>query len=174
MEFDKDKCLKLLKERTSLKNEGKSLRDYDKAKNDELIGYLKLLEDQIFWKSRKQYFQILELFGKKKITLDQFFEQFCGLRGSNLKAVKMWEENLEAEAGGILTQSNQVDIHYNSKSCGFIKIISHLHSLVDLCDPDITFEMNLKHPELIGYGISEEFLRLRIKEYFLPKIKEYC
>jgi len=34
--------------------------------------------------------------------------------------------------------------------------------------------MNLKHPELIGYGISEEFLRLDIKDNFLPLIAEYC
>lgn len=40
MKFDKDKCLKLLKERKSLQKEGKLLRDYDKAKNDELISYL--------------------------------------------------------------------------------------------------------------------------------------
>jgi hypothetical protein len=33
--------------------------------------------------------------------------------------------------------------------------------------------MNLNHPELIGYEISEEFLRLDIKDNFLPKIGEY-
>jgi len=51
MKFDKDKCLKLLKERKSLQKEGKLLRDYDKAKNDELISYLIMVEDQIFWES---------------------------------------------------------------------------------------------------------------------------
>lgn len=35
-----------------------------------------------------------------------------------------------------------------------------------LCDPDITLDMNLKHPELIGYRISED--------NFLPIIGEYC
>jgi hypothetical protein len=43
MKFDKDRCLKLLKERKSFQKEGKLLRDYDKAKNDELISYLILL-----------------------------------------------------------------------------------------------------------------------------------
>ena len=51
-----------MKERKSLKKEGKLLRDYDKTKNDELISYLTLLEDQIFWESRKEYIQILDLF----------------------------------------------------------------------------------------------------------------
>ena len=54
-EFDKHKCLKLLKQRKSLKKEGKLLGNYDKAKNEELISYLTLLEDQILWKSRKEY-----------------------------------------------------------------------------------------------------------------------
>ena len=79
----------------------------------------------------------------------------------------MWKENLEEE-------SNEIDVQLNPESCGFTKIISHLHSLIDLCDPDITLEMNFKQPELIGYGISEEFLRLRIKEDFLPRLKKYC
>ena len=40
MKSDKDKCLKLLKERKSLQKEGNLLRNYDKVKNDELISYL--------------------------------------------------------------------------------------------------------------------------------------
>ena len=97
MKFDKDKCLKLLKERKSLQKEGKLLRDYDKAKNDELISYLIMVEDQIFWESRKEYTQMLDLFVSKKITLEQFFTQFCGLRGSNLRSARMWKEKLEEE-----------------------------------------------------------------------------
>lgn len=76
MKFDKDKCLKLLKERKSLQKEGKLLWDYDKAKNDELIRYLSLIEDQIFWESRKEYIQILDLFVTKKITLNHFFKLY--------------------------------------------------------------------------------------------------
>ena len=72
MKFDKDKCLKLLNERKSLQKEGKLLPDYDKAKNDELISYLIMVEDQIFWESRKEYIQILDLFVSKKISLDEF------------------------------------------------------------------------------------------------------
>jgi hypothetical protein len=174
IKFDKDKCFKLLKERKSLQKEGKLLRDYDKAKNDELISYLILIEDQIFWESRKEYIQILDLFVSKKITLDQFFKQFGGLRGSNLKASRMWEEKLEEEACGILTQSNKIDFQLNPESNGFTKIISNLHSWTDLYDPDITLEMNLKHPELSGYGISEELLRFTIEENFLPQLEKYC
>ena len=94
MKFDKDKCLKLLKERKSLEKEGKLLEDRHKAKNDQLISYLILIEDQIFWESLKEYIQILDLFVSKKITLDHFFNQFCGLRGSNMRSAIMWEEKL--------------------------------------------------------------------------------
>jgi len=163
MKFDQDKFLKLLKERKNLQKEGKLLKDYDKAKNDELISYFILLEDQIFWEDRKEYIQTLDLFVSKKITLDQFFQQFCGLRGSNLKSSRMWKEKLEKE------ESTEITIQFNPKSCGFTKIISYLHSLVDVCDPDVTLEMNLEEPELLWYGISEEYLRLRIEEYFLPQ-----
>lgn len=51
MKFEKDKCLKLLKERKSLQKEGKFLSDSDKAKNKELTRYLTLFYDQIFWES---------------------------------------------------------------------------------------------------------------------------
>jgi len=174
MKFDKHKFLELLKERKSLKKEGKLLEDYDKTKHDELISYLILLEDQIFWESRKEYIQILDLFVSKKITRDQFSRQFCRLRGSNLRSARMWKEKLEEEAFVVFPKSNEIDIQFNPKSCGFTKIISYLHSLVDVCDPDVTLEMNFKHPELLWYGISEEYLRLRIEEYFLPQLEKYC
>jgi hypothetical protein len=174
IKFDKDKCLKLLKERKSLQKEGKLLRDYDKAKNDELISYLSLIEDQIFWKSRKEYIQILDLFVSKKITLEQLFKQFCGLRGSNLRSARMWKEKLEEEAFVVFPKSTEINIQFNPKSCGFTKIISYLHSLVDAWNPDVTLEMNLKQPELLWYGISEEYLRLRMEKYFLPQLEKYC
>jgi hypothetical protein len=174
MNFNKKRCLELLKKRKSLKKEGKFLWDSDKAKSEELTRYLILFDDQIFWQSRKKYCQILDLFVSKKISLDEFVNQFYGLRGSNLKASRMWKENLEAEACGILTKSNEIDVQLNPESRGFTKIISNLHSWTNLCDPDITSEMNLKQPELIGYGISEEFLRFTIEEDFLPQLEKYC
>ena len=174
MKFDKDKCFQLLKERKSLLKEGNFLRDYDKAKNDELISYLIMVEDQIFWESRKEYIQILDLFVRKKITLDQFFTQFCGLRGSNLRSARMWNKKLEEEAFGVVPKSTEINLQFNPKSYGFTKIISNLHLWTDLYDPDITLEMNFKHPEFIDYGISEEFLRVIIEEDFLPQLEKYC
>ena len=78
-----------------------------------------------------------------------------------------------AEAFVVFPKSNEIDIQFNPKFCGFTKIISYLHSLVDECDPDVTLKMNLKQPELLWYGISEEYLRLRIEDYFLLQLKKY-
>lgn len=78
----------------------------------------------------------------------------------------MWKDKLEEEAFVVFPNSNEIDIQFNPKSCGFTKIIYYLHLLVDLCNPDLTLEMDLKQPELLGYGISEEFLRLRIEKHF--------
>jgi hypothetical protein len=162
-----------MKESKKLRQEGKFLWDSDKAKADELNKYLILLSDDIFWNSRKKYLQILEFFVNKKITVDEFMHQFGQLRRSNLKTSKMCQKNLEAEACTVLTMASEIDFQLNPPSVGFTKIIGSIYASIDLFDPDITLDMNLKHPELIGYGISEEFLRLDIKDNFLPRIAEY-
>ena len=114
------------------------------------------------------------MFVRQKISLDEFFKQFFRLRDSNLKASKIWEENLESEACGILTQSNEIDFQFNPESRGFTKIVSDLYSWTDLYDPDRILEMDLKNPDLFGYRINEEFLRRLIKEDFLPRIGKCC
>lgn len=49
MNFNKKLCLELVKEESkSLREKDKILWHYDKAKHNELIGYLILLDDQIF------------------------------------------------------------------------------------------------------------------------------
>ena len=109
-----------------------------------MTGYFNLLDTQIFWQSRREDCQILDLLVSKKITLDQLFKQFYNLRGSNLKVSKMREENLEAKACGIWTKSNEIYFHLNPEYRGFTKIISSLHPFLNLCDPDTTLDMNLK------------------------------
>jgi hypothetical protein len=171
MQFNKKKCLALLKEKNKLAQEGNW--NYDKVRNKELVGYLTLLEDQIFWQSRKEYFQILDLFVSKNITFDEFFDQFSGLRCSNREVSQMQKKNLEAEAFGIFTKSNEIDFQLNPESRGFSKIIYSLYYWLDVYNPDITLDMNLENPELIWYGMSEEYLRLSIKDNFLPEIGKY-
>jgi hypothetical protein len=174
MNFDKTKFLKLLKERKSLKQQGKLLKDYDRAKNEELNQYFILLENQIFWGSREEYVQILNSFVRKNINLNEFFTQFYTLRGSNLRFARLQEENFENESCEILNLSNKIDFQLNPESVGFERIISILHSWAELCDDSIPLEMQIKDPQSIFYGISEEFFRFIIEGYFLPELKKYC
>lgn len=170
MKFDKNRCVELLKEIRSLQKEGKWFIDYDKAKNDELNNYLTLIENKVFWENGKKYIQLLDLFVTKRMTLDQFSTKFCYLWSSNLNSSDIWIEKLEEEDS---LKSTEINIQINPKSYGFSEIISDLHSLIDLYNPDVTLEMNLKEPELLGYGISEEYLRLTIEEDFLPQLKAF-
>ena len=98
-----------MKESKKLSQEGKSLWDYDKTKSNELTQYLTLLNDDIVQQSRKEYFQILELFISRSIDVEEFFQQYDQLRRSNRDASKMRKENLEAEACGILPKASEID-----------------------------------------------------------------
>jgi len=133
--------------------------------------YSIILSDNIFWKSRKQYFQILKLYVDRKITLNELFKQYSTIKVSNFDSLKILKKNLEAEA---LTEGSEIDFELNPKSCGFTKMLADLDNHIDLVDPDIDFDMNLKHPELLSYGMSEEFFWLDLKDIFLPIIGEYC
>ena len=86
----------------------------------------------------------------------------------------MWKKKLGEEAFGVFPKSTEINIHQvNPKSCGFTEIISYLHSLIDVCNTNVTLEMNLKQPKLFWYEISEEYLRLKIEKYFLPQLETY-
>lgn len=77
---------------------------------------------------------------KRLITFDQFFAQFCGLRALNLRSAIIWEEKFKEKPFFVFP-----------KSYRFTRIISYFHSLVNLCDPDRTLEMDLKYPESLLY-----------------------
>ena len=162
--FNKDRCLELMTELNKLRQQGKSFQDFDKTKDKELTHYLTLLYDDIFWKSRNEYLEIIENFLNKSIDVDEFIQKFDYLHGSNMKESDMRIENLE----------NEIEVLLNPESRGFTEIISFLDAIIELFDPEITFDMNLKQPDLIGYGISEELLKLNLKNNFLPKIRKYC
>ena len=79
-----------------------------------------------------------------------------------------WRTNIE------VIESNEMNFEKNNKSDGFEEIISSLFNFVNLCEPDISLEMNLKYPDLMGHGISEEVLRYIIEKDFLTRIYKYC
>jgi hypothetical protein len=162
--FNKQRFLELIAESEKLRQEGKSLRDYDKAKDNELTHYYIVLETYIFWQSRSEYLEILQTFINESIDIDQFIKKFDNLRWSNREASQMLSENFK----------NEIDFQLNPESRGFTKIINAIDSAIETLNPDVTLDMNLESPDLIGYGISEEFLKIIIKNNFLPRIRKYC
>lgn len=131
--------------------------------------YLILLDDDIFWQSRKEYLQLLELFINRSISIEEFIQQYGQRRRSNNEASEKRQKNLEAETLAVLPKASEIGFQLNPQSRGFTKILSSIDTDRDLFDPAIDFDMNLKHLDLIGYGISEEFLRFDIKTNFLPR-----
>jgi hypothetical protein len=160
--FNKKKYLQLKAQSDKLRQEGKFLENYDKAKYKELSQYLIWLESYSFWKNRYKYLQLLE--NAHNIDVKELIDKFFTLRSSDLTASRMLQENLETE----------IDFQLNPECRGFTELINYIFSVMEIFDPTITFEMNLKDPDLIGYGVSEEFLKLNIEENFLPKIRKYC
>lgn len=164
MDFDRKRCLDLMAESNKLLQEGKCLYELDKVKSQKLSQYITLLCDEIFWKSRDQYLQIIESFLSGNIDIDTFINKFDDLQWSNIHASEKLQKNLE----------NEVDFQPNLKSRGFRKIIAFVDESIELFDPEVTLDMNLKNPDLLVYGISEEFLKLDLKNTYLPIIRQYC
>ena len=166
LRINKKRLAELLKEK-------KVVQILDEAKSIELIKYYGLIEDHIYSKSKKEYYQVVKTLNENKINLDEFYQQFGSIRHKNLRESRDCIKKLELEGLNQLTKSSEIDFSINHKSFEFSSLISSLHSWIDLCDPDIPYELNLKNPELVAYGVSEELFRLRIKEWYLPMLKEY-
>lgn len=103
---------------------------------------------------------------------DEFISKFYELFSEERKRETNIKINFQKEADGTINEADKMDIKIDSKSIGFSSLISKLHAYVDLCDPNITLEMDLKNPKLITYGISEEYFRMKIQDYFLVEIKK--
>lgn len=163
MKFNKNKYFELIQNDENLEN-------INKVK---LKSYSYLLDDYAFWQNKYDYYQMFQLFVNEIISIDELRSQFFTLRNSNLYTARMRKKNFKAEAKSSFVKLNSVEseIDYNCK--GFENIISTLHDYLDLYNPDVTLDMEIEDPELIGYSISEEGLKIIIKNRFLPKISQY-
>lgn len=175
MKFNKNKFLQLLKEKALFISKNGSLKDFQtlyREKYLKLLEYQGLLEENIFWKRQKRYIKILDDFIHNKIVFDQFMRQLFNLKASNRKLYRELIINLEKN---LLTNPalDDINIDYNPKSVGFIKLVSDLELSADICDPELSTEKNLKLPEQVEYRLSEELFKLNIEEFFLPKMKNY-
>lgn len=164
MKMNKQEYLQLIAESNELLQEGKFLHEQDPVKINKLMHYFTMLSDDIFWKSRYQYLEIIKSFISRNVEVTEFIKKFYFLRYSNSNAAEVRKDNL----------ANEIDFQLNPASHGFSDIIESINTTLELFDSDITLEMNLENPELIGYGISKEFLIIDLKTNYLPKICKYC
>ena len=173
MKFDKNRCAELLKKKKNLEKESKSLVNCNEIEYDELVTYTSMLANHSHWLYCKKYIQLSIFFVFQDISFDEFFQVFIQLHRSCYDVVSVWLQKLEEEAFENCPESSQINIQIQPQSSGFISLVDYLLELLDLCDPEATLEDDLKYPETRLYGISEEYLRLKIEEYFLPRFEEY-
>ena len=155
MNSDIERFRELLKESNLLYQEGKSLENLNKTKYDKLHDYISILQNNIFWESRKEYQQIINQFVSKRITFDEFRSKYGKIRYSNFRTYEIREKIVE-EGEVIANSSKTSEIHLdrNTRASKFMHILSDINSDIDLVDHDITLAMNFKDPELICYGMS--------------------
>lgn len=161
MEFNKNHYFKLLREMKQLKH------NIDKTKQKEVLQYEILLMDDIGWKNRYEYLQIVKLFVQKLITMDEFQDQFSKLYDFNCSIVQIYRKNLKTEAFSnfCIEKKDEIKLSIDSRSIGFMKTISIIfHHL----------EEYLEYSDSITPDMDEESLRNYIKEICLPKIASYC
>ena len=58
----------------------------------------------------------------------------------------------------------------NPKYFGFTKIISDIYADIDTFDPDL----GNSESSIYGIAITEEYLRIVVKDDYLPRISAYC
>lgn len=88
----------------------------------------------------------------------------------------MHKENFKGKLLNKLLKENQTDLKLSFQSVWFSKIIEsiyHYHYL-NLSDSDRSLRMNLEDPELMRYGLSEEYFRLYLQHLAILRIGEYC
>ena len=156
-----------IKEYQSLLHDKKLLSDIEKTK---LETYHYLLDDHFLWQNKENFCELIQLFLNKTISITEFSSKFKTLKYTSLTQSHVLQKKIKTEAQ---TQLNKLEIEINPICQDFEELISFLDDTLNLYDPDISFEMNLENPDLIGYGISEEFFRNVLKDNFLTKINEY-
>ena len=177
MNFDIERFRELLKESNLLYQyqEGKSLQNSNKTKYDKLHDYISILQNNIFWESRKEQQQIINQFVIERITFDEFRSKYGNIRYSNFRTYEICKKTIEeGEVIADSSKTSEINLDRNTRASKFMQILSDINSDIDLVDHDITLAMNLKNPELIYYAMSPEFCRLYFLVEYVPRINELC
>ena len=87
-----------------------------------LLEYRILFQDYTQWKSRKEYFEIINGFLTKKIDGENFCRQIGKLERRNLNEAKEIEENLRSKT----------DFHLTSEAINFSNVLDTLDSIIEI------------------------------------------
>src|SRR5687768_4207008 len=135
--FDKDRYLLLISER----KEKRYLPD-----SNELLYYHNLIDNDVTWKKRFQYLELLESFCSGKIDSDEYSEKVFDLRYLNMDIVDTRLKNIQYETNFELPH----------ESGGFANVVDILFDYIE------------------SWELEGDDLKTYIEEYELPRVKEYC
>ena len=158
MEYNSKIYLELLRYDQSLKKNGKSLREQDKAKYLKLLNYSVKLSDHVHWQQKSEYLNVMKNFVDLKIDGKQFVSQFNKIHRANEEAVKMLKTDLK--------QLNT--FQPNPKSFGFTEWTSEIDLGCDEFYPDFQLQDQVK----FAFARDEENFRTFVAD-IIPEIQKY-
>jgi hypothetical protein len=117
MEYNKKKYIELLKQAESLEKKGLSLYKVDRDRYLELLKYKVQFSDQKYWENRKNYFSLIHNLLNKKLTAEDFIDEFMCL----------WEKDRD-----------RVDVNCepNIESKGFARWMDKIFSRCEVFKPE--------------------------------------
>ena len=150
--------LELLEYDMSLKKNGTSLREKDRAKYLKMLNYSVKLSDHVHWQQKSDYLNILKRFVDLKINGKQFVSQFNELHKSNQQGVKVLKTDLK----------QLTTFELNPKSFGFTEWTSEIALACDEFYPNFEPQDQIK----FAFARDEENLRAFVAD-ILPEIQKY-
>jgi hypothetical protein len=159
MEYNSKIYLELLRYDQSLKKNGNSLREQDKAKYLKLLNYSIKVSDHVHWQQKSEYLNVMKNFVDLKINGKQFVSQFNKIHRANEEAVKMLKTDLK-----------QLNIFQpNPKSFGFTEWTSEIDLGCDEFYPDFQLQDQVE----FAFARDEENFRTFVAD-IIPQMQKYC
>ncbi len=159
MEYNSKIYLELLRYDQSLKKNGNSLREQDKAKYLKLLNYSIKVSDHVHWQQKSEYLNVMKNFVDLKINGKQFVSQFNKIHRANEEAVKMLKTDLK-----------QLNIFQpNPKSFGFTEWTSEIDLGCDEFYPDFQLQDQVE----FAFARDGENFRTFVAD-IIPQMQKYC
>ena len=122
-----------------------------------LISYRAIILECMIWKSRHVYLEIAKNFSDRIISGQQFSNQFLKIYQKNQKQAYYVETNLQFET----------ELNLSPEMTGFSEVIDIIFDSIEL------FDTSIDDSQSSSFALSENTLRLIIKDNVIPKIQKY-